>query len=147
MNQKTTLEALIILSIIAIVIIILAAIYSINSFRRMSIAYKKLDYLIEDLTYKSEMLNTTVETITKMSNYLDSFEVVAHKNVKAGVKLVARNKDLFYDLAERARTLATEQAAKGKKTKKTTKKTTTTKKTATTKKNTTKKTAAKRGKK
>ncbi len=146
MNQKTTLEALIILSIIAIVIIILAAIYSINSFRRMSIAYKKLDYLIEDLTYKSEMLNTTVETITKMSNYLDSFEVVAHKNVKAGVKLVARNKDLFYDLAERARTLATEQAAKSKKTKKPTTKKPTTKKT-TTKKTTTKKTVAKRGKK
>ncbi len=97
---------LIIIGLIAIVLLIFAILYSIAAFRRMSITFKKIDYLVEDLTYKSEMLNATVETISKVSNYLDIFEVVAKKNVKAGIKFTSRNRDTIYALVERIKDLA-----------------------------------------
>ncbi len=115
---SSTIQALIVLGIIAAVVVILAALYSIAAFRRMAIAYKKIDYLIEDLTYKSEILNSTVETVSKMSNYLDAFEVVARQNVKSGIKIIARNKDMFYGLAKRVQDLALTETSKSKKPKK-----------------------------
>lgn len=35
----------------------------------MSIVYKKADYLVEDVTYKSEMLMPTVEALKKLTKY------------------------------------------------------------------------------
>ena len=77
MNELIT--ALVIVSLIGIILIIIALLYGIAAIRRRAIMIKKLDYLIEDITYKSEMLNSSVETVAKVSNYLDVFEVVARK--------------------------------------------------------------------
>ncbi len=105
--MTTATSALVVLAIIASILLIFAILYAITAFRRMGITYKKVDYLIEDLTYKSEMLNATVETISKTANYLDAFEVVAKGNVKSAIKLVSRNRDTIYSVAERLKDLAT----------------------------------------
>ncbi len=107
-------SVLIIVAIIATILLIFAILYAIAAFRRMSITYKKVDYLIEDLTYKSEMLNSTVETISKTANYLDAFEVVAKKNVKSAIKLASRNRDTIYAVAERLKDLATGETDEAK---------------------------------
>lgn len=83
--------------------LILIAFYGLVLVRQLAITSKKFDYLIEDITYKSEMLNATIETVVKVSNYVDAFEVVAKRNVKSGLRLLARNKDVFYRLRERLR--------------------------------------------
>lgn len=95
-----------ILSIIAVSLSMIALFYITAASRRKAIFMKKADYLIEDLTYKSEMLNPTVETITKISNYIDIFEVVARKNMKSATKIVSRNKDDIYKILNRIKKLA-----------------------------------------
>ncbi|NQZ66132.1 MAG: hypothetical protein HRT99_02860 [Mycoplasmatales bacterium] len=99
-------KALIIISIIAICLSIVAIFYIAAASRRKVIFYKKADYLIEDLTYKSEMLNPTVDTIAKISNYVDIFEVIARKNVKSAAKVISRNKDDIYKILDRIKDLA-----------------------------------------
>lgn len=79
---------------------------------------KKTDYLIEDLTYKSEMLNSTVETVSKLANYVDMFEVVARKNIKSSAKLVARNKDDIYKILDRLKKIAMGENQQSKQSKK-----------------------------
>lgn len=90
------ITALVIVGLISVILVIFALLYGIAAIRRRAIMIKKLDYLIEDITYKSEMLNTSVETVAKLANYLDIFEVVARKNIKSAAKLVARNKEDIY---------------------------------------------------
>ena len=99
MSELTT--ALIILSIVAVSFSIVAIFYIIAASRRRAIFMKKADYLIEDITYKSEMLNPTVETISKISKYVDIFEVVSRNNMKSATKLVSRNKDDIYKVLNR----------------------------------------------
>ncbi|CAM9137701.1 hypothetical protein MYMA111404_03265 [Mycoplasma marinum] len=114
MDVKTS--ALVIIGIVAAILLIVAIFYAITAFRRMAITYKKIDYLVEDITYKSETLNSTVETISKVSNYLDIFEVVAQKNVKSAIKLVSRNRETIYSMAEKLKELAlSEKDGKNKK--------------------------------
>ncbi len=108
-------QAILIVGLIATILAIFAIIYFISAFRRISITAKKVDYLVEDLTYKSEMLNATVETVSKVSNYLDTFEVVANKNIKAAIKLVSRNRDTIYAIGERIKELALGEEDKKKK--------------------------------
>ncbi len=104
MNQLIT--ALVIVSLIGIILIIIALLYGIAAIRRRAIMIKKLDYLIEDITYKSEMLNSSVETVAKIANYINVFEVVARKNIKSGAKLIARNKEDIYKILDRIRKIA-----------------------------------------
>ena len=80
-----------------------ALLYAISAQRRKSITLKKIDYLVEDITYKSEILTSTVETIAKVANYIDVFEVVARKNIKSAAKVIARNKDDFYRILDRVK--------------------------------------------
>lgn len=61
---------------------IIAFIYMILAFRRIMIVYKKTDYLVEDLTYKSEKLNDTVSTIAKVANYIESAEDLVKNNAE-----------------------------------------------------------------
>lgn len=110
------IKTLIILSIIAVIFSMVTLFYVTAASRRRVIFMKKADYLIEDLTYKSEMLNPTVETIVKMSNYIDVFEVIARKNMKSAVKVVSRNKDDIYKILDRIKKFAVgpEEKTKGK---------------------------------
>ena len=104
MSGLTT--ALVIISIIAVSLGIIAIFYIIAASRRRAIFMKKADYLIEDITYKAETLNPTVETIAKVSNYIDIFETVARKNIKSASKLISRNKDDLYKIADRIKKIA-----------------------------------------
>jgi uncharacterized protein YoxC len=111
-------EAILIVLLIASILGVISLVYLISSFRRISITAKKIDYLVEDITYKSEMLNSTVETISKVSNYIDVFEAVTKQNVKSATKLIVRNREQIYKVAERLKDLVislTENDNKSKK--------------------------------
>lgn len=73
---------LIILIAIVCCIAIVAFVYMILAFRKIIIVSKKTDYLVEDLTYKSERLNDTISTIAKISNYLEATENLVKNNAE-----------------------------------------------------------------
>ncbi|WPL36540.1 hypothetical protein [Malacoplasma iowae] len=84
---------LLILIGILVVISIIAGIYKIISYRKISIVSKKMDYLLEDLIYKSEFVTPTVEALVKLSSYVDLFEAVIKKNSDSLITYVSNNKE------------------------------------------------------
>ncbi|WP_425379816.1 hypothetical protein [Spiroplasma endosymbiont of Stenodema calcarata] len=105
----TSNDLLISQTILIIILLCLAIVfccYGIIAARKVAIAAKKFDYFVEDLTYKSEMLNSTVDTVVKVSNYIDVFEAFAKRNVKAWVKVIARNKDIAYRIVDKLKDFA-----------------------------------------
>ncbi|AKX33815.1 hypothetical protein SLITO_v1c01490 [Spiroplasma litorale] len=95
-----------ILIIILLALAIVLSLYSIITLRKVGIAARKVDYFFEDLTYKSEMMNATVDTIAKVTNYLDIFDAFAKRNVKSWVKVATKNKDVFYKLVDKLKDFA-----------------------------------------
>ena len=73
------------------VVAILAFLYMILAFRKFRIVAKKIDYLVEDLTYKSEKLNNVVEAVVKLSSYVDVIETVVKKNSDSISKFIKNN--------------------------------------------------------
>ncbi|MDE5617755.1 MAG: hypothetical protein K2I36_02855 [Ureaplasma sp.] len=59
----------------------------------MSIVSKKLDYLIEDLTYKSEKMNDVVSSIVKISNYINAAEDLVKNNADVISKVMLEKND------------------------------------------------------
>ncbi len=57
--------------IVLIVLGLVLLVYMIVAFRRMGISAKKLDYLIEDLSYKSEKMAPVVDSLVKLLGYAD----------------------------------------------------------------------------
>ena len=112
MSGLTT--ALVIVALIAASLSIIALLYIITASRRRAIFMRKADYLIEDITYKSETLNSTVETVAKIANYIDIFEVIARKNMKSAAKVVSRNKDDIYKIVNRIKKMAVGEETKPK---------------------------------
>ncbi len=53
---------------------IIAVIYKIFSFRKIGIVSKKVDYLVEDLIYKSELLTPSIELLINISDYVDKIK-------------------------------------------------------------------------
>lgn len=70
---------------------IIAFLYMILAFRKITIVSKKVDYLVEDLTYKSEKLNSVVEAVVKLSNYVNVVEAVVKKNSDTIAKFIKNN--------------------------------------------------------
>lgn len=70
---------------------IIAFLYMILAFRKITIVSKKVDYLVEDLTYKSEKLNSVVEAVVKLSNYVNVVEAVVKRNSDTIAKFVKNN--------------------------------------------------------
>lgn len=99
----TTLIVLIAMGIIFLFLISIAAIYGIAALRRRNIVLKKVDYLIEDITYKSESLNVTVETLNKVSNYLLTLDAVSQNGLKMFIKLISENRNYIYSILDRMR--------------------------------------------
>lgn len=98
------------IALVALPIIgVIALLYLVFLLRQLTITSKKVDYFVEDMTYKSEMLNSTVETVVKVSNYIDAFEAIAKKNTKAAIRFAARNRDVAYRLADRVRDFASKE--------------------------------------
>lgn len=83
---------LIILVGILVAIAIVGGIYKIIAYRRVSVAAKKMDYLLEDLIYKSEFMVPTVEALVKLSSYVDLIEGIVKKNSDNISEYVKSNK-------------------------------------------------------
>ncbi|MCQ2956384.1 MAG: hypothetical protein MJ233_00475 [Mycoplasmoidaceae bacterium] len=109
--------ALLILTIILVVVAIILCVYLIITFRKIHIVSKKLDYLVEDLTYKSEQLTPVVDSIVKISNFIDIFDSVLKQKSQDLIKYASGNKESIYKVAKEVK-----QAVKQLKTKKTSKK-------------------------
>ncbi|WP_338984814.1 hypothetical protein [Spiroplasma endosymbiont of Diplazon laetatorius] len=92
--------------IILLALAIILTLYTIMTLRKVGIAAKKVDYFFEDLTYKSEMLNATVDTVARVTNYVDIFDAFAKRNVKSWVKVATKNKDVVYKLVDKLREFA-----------------------------------------
>lgn len=95
-----------ILVFILICLAIILCLYAIIASKKVAIVARKFDYFIEDLTYKSEMLNASVDTIVKMSNYIDIFEAFTKRNLKAWVKVIYKNRDIAYKLVDKLKDFA-----------------------------------------
>lgn len=104
MSTEVT-TALIVLGFIGLVLFIILMIALLFANQRRMRLYRKADILLEDLTYKAEILNPTVETLSKLANYIDVFEVFTRKSIKSAVKLIARNRDDIYKLLNRLKKL------------------------------------------
>ncbi|WP_339020641.1 hypothetical protein [Spiroplasma endosymbiont of Atherix ibis] len=102
-NVETTQTVMI---IILLVLAIILSLYTIITLRKVGIAAKKVDYFFEDLTYKSEMLNATFDTVARVTNYIDIFDAFAKRNVKSWVKVATKNKDVVYKLVDKLREFA-----------------------------------------
>lgn len=128
--MDTTLLILIIVGITALVILSFVLLYSLSLIRRTNIVMKKIDYLVEDVTYKSESLNVAVEAINKISNYVLTFDSLTKKGFSSLTKLVSENRNYFYSLISKWKATKEQTDDKNEMTKKpksTTKKDTTNK--------------------
>lgn len=113
-NQALTLTIenslwLLILIGILVVLSIIATLYKIIAYRRMSVVSKKIDYLVEDLIYKSEYLTPSVEAIVKLSNYVDLIEGVVKKNSDSLLKYVNNNKDSVLKISKQLKEVIREK--------------------------------------
>lgn len=91
--QLESILWLLILVGILVVLGIIVSIYKFIAYRRISIVSKKIDYLVEDLIYKTEYLTPAVEAIVKLSNYIDVVEGVVKQNAESVLKYVTDNKE------------------------------------------------------
>lgn len=73
-------EILVILLSIMAVALTIAALYGLWLLRKMLIVSKKLDYLVEDITYKSEMLSPLIDSLLKLASYIDVMEIIVKQN-------------------------------------------------------------------
>ncbi|MDE7075550.1 MAG: hypothetical protein K2O21_02855 [Malacoplasma sp.] len=73
---------LIVLIAILIGIAIIACIYKIFAYRRISIAAKKIDYLVEDLIYKSEYIMPSIEAVSEFASYTNLADLVFNRGKK-----------------------------------------------------------------
>ncbi|NQX84046.1 MAG: hypothetical protein HRS57_02515 [Mycoplasmataceae bacterium] len=94
-TTETTILVISILGSIALVFLLIFIMYLIIASRRASITLKKIDYLVEDLTYKSQMLNSSVELTNKVTKYLDGLDSVFKGGIKSTIKILIGNKDFF----------------------------------------------------
>ncbi|MDR0825786.1 MAG: hypothetical protein LBM72_00800 [Mycoplasmataceae bacterium] len=90
--NTTGVTVLIIVGCVVLLLALFAIVYMIVAYRKIGIVAKKLDYLVEDLTYKSEMLTPTVEALVKVSNYIDLLESAVAQNSNSLGKYLISNK-------------------------------------------------------
>jgi uncharacterized protein YoxC len=102
--MDTPILILVIVGITALITLSVVLLYFISLIRRTNIVMKKVDYLVEDVTYKSESLNVAVEAVNKISNYVLSFDTLTKKGYKSLIKLLSENRNYFYEIAERLKT-------------------------------------------
>ena len=107
-------EGILILIAIICILAIFGILYGIVLLRKMLIVTKKVDYLVEDFTYKAEMLNPTIETLSRLSGYVDAFDAVTKRNMNSAIKYFARNRDLIYKLGEKLKEFVKEDSKKGR---------------------------------
>lgn len=98
-------EYLVIGCTILVCIAILTSIYMIFAFRKFHIVCKKVDYLVEDLTYKIELLSPTVDSIVKVSNLIDILNSVLHEKSHTIMKYVSGNQEAIDKAAQEIKSI------------------------------------------
>ncbi len=68
--SSAQITAIYTLGIIGILLIIALILMLVIVYRKIHNVFKKVDYLVEDITYKSEMLTPVVESIREANNFL-----------------------------------------------------------------------------
>ncbi len=81
---------LIIIICVAACIFILVCLFGLLLLRRFSILIKKLDFLVEDITFKSENIAPFLDSLLKITSYVDVLDVIVKKNIN-GIKKVVEN--------------------------------------------------------
>jgi len=95
--MKLYLEILI---AILVCLAIIVCIYMIISYRRTRIAAKKLDHLIEDITYKVEVLSPTVDSLAKLGKFIDVFDNILKDKTKNLIKHTSENEETLYKVVK-----------------------------------------------
>lgn len=89
-----------ILIAILVCLAIILCVYMIISFRKMHIVSKKLDYLVEDITYKVEVLTPTIDSLTKLGKFIDIFDSILKDRTQNLIKYRSGNKESIYKVAQ-----------------------------------------------
>lgn len=114
MSNQVLITTVIALSIILIFALCIAIFYLISIFRRLNIVLKKVDYLVEDITYKSESLNVGVDAINKVANYVLTFDTLSKKGLTSFAKIIAENRNYIFSFAEKLRKTVVKDDKKSK---------------------------------
>jgi hypothetical protein len=117
-------------------------VYLLTLLRRTNIVMKKVDYLVEDFTYKAEALQISVDAIQKISDYVLLADSFTKDGFESLFKLFTQNKNFFYELIDKIK--GSEDTTTERSKIESSKKSTSKKKTSTTKKTTAKKTTTKK---
>lgn len=96
--MTSEIKALIILGIVVLSLLILLIIYLFFALRKGVVATKKIDYFVEDATYKLEKLNTTIDAINKLSAYAHIFELFLEQNSKTISEYISKDEENFKKL-------------------------------------------------
>lgn len=94
---------LIVLIAILVCVAIIGGLYKIIAYRRISVVSKKIDYLVEDLIYKSEFMVPAVEALVKLSSYVDLVEGIVKKNSNTLISYVDSNKKTAKKMSAQAK--------------------------------------------
>lgn len=89
-----------ILITILVCLAIIVCIYLIIAYRRTRIVAKKLDYLVEDLTYKIEVLSPTIDSIAKLGKFIDVFDAILKDKTQNLIKYTSKNEEDLYKVAK-----------------------------------------------
>ncbi|RLA68287.1 MAG: hypothetical protein DRQ78_01200 [Epsilonproteobacteria bacterium] len=111
---QTLYLTLLITSIIAIIVFIFVLLYLVSLIRRVNIVMKKVDYLVEDITYKSESLNVGVNAINKVASYVLAADAIGRKSYKSAMKLVSENRNYIFTFLEKLKENTVKPSGKAK---------------------------------
>lgn len=102
--MEPALLALTIIGSVAAGTLVIVMLYFTSLIRRTNIVMKKVDYLVEELTYKAESLTVAVDAIRKLSNYVLAADAFTQKGFKSLFKFLSQNKNFFYGFIDKLRT-------------------------------------------
>lgn len=91
---------------ILIVISILTVLLIFFTFRRMGNVTKKVDYIVDDLTYKTESLTATIDAIKGFSKYISLIHTLIDEDDPKKQEYIKTNRKQILALSEYLRKLA-----------------------------------------
>lgn len=105
---------LIILISVLVCVAIVVCIYLIITYRKIHIVAKKLDYLVEDITYKSEQLTSVVDSLVKIGEFIDVIDSILKKKTQEVIKQTSGSKESIYQVAKEIKEIISKKNTKGK---------------------------------
>ncbi len=89
--------------IVLIIVGILVLLYLLFLLFKINKTLKKVDYAVDDVIYKLDLLNHPLETVKKLFNYIDIFDIVSKKNLHSLLKWLKRNNFVLYKFIDVAK--------------------------------------------